>query len=352
MLDDLCEPNYSIVYYDRYDRSINSPVNISEIQWGRKIDAISTSTITYVVSDDSCCEQLGVLEPIAHKIGIKRNEELAWYGWLENVEYGRNEIIVNSFDALGWLQRRVIRDDLSWTNADLTTIFTDIYNNALSIDPISAEIVQYPSGTTATREEKQSAFRVAWSAVSEMLDTGLDITVFGQKILAGVIPTTRPIELTLNDMQGDVRVQKAGKAYGNRIISDANDATVGVYPPGPATGNAIYPLTEVVIRDGQLQDQASADNAAKSRYEYSRYVPRLVTTQDALVLNPNFNAKVNELIPGMKVIIDTTGICYVTRQEMRLGSIDVSVSGGSEKVSISLQPTGAAEGLDTAESAL
>jgi len=350
MVDNLnCEPNYEVIYYDRFGRAYDSPKNISSIDWNRRLDNISTSKIEYVISEDSCCEQLGIIEPIAHQMGIFRNKTLSWWGWVSNARYGRSSVTIEAFDALGWLKRRIIHNDLTWVSTDLTDIFIELWHDAMDPSPVAAETVAYPSGVLQSREEYISANRITWNAVQEMLDTGLDLTVFGQKILVGIIPSNRPMEIKLSDISGDVDVTKYGNGYANKIYADANDYTVGIYPPGPPVGNSLYPLSEFVIKDGSIQDQVSADDAARSRYEYSRFVPRLVSTRDSIVLNPNFNIHVNDMIPGMKVVMDTTGLCYATKQELRLGELNVHVESGIERLSISLQPLGPEGGLDGAE---
>jgi len=348
---DLCNPEYLIRYYDRGGLAYDSPQNISNLKWGRKLDGISFAEITYFISDDSCCDQLGSIEPIAHEVGIARNGKLVWYGWVLNVEYGRNHVRVEAFDALGWLKKRLVHNDLTFTGVELSQQFLSIWNDAMAPSPIRAEVITTPTGITETREIKAADNRIAWSPVQEMLDTGLDVTVYGQKVLAGVIYSTRSIELSLADVEGDATVTKLGNGYANRVIVDADESVQAVYPPNQISpaGNDLYPLAEEVIRDSQIQDVGTAEHAAKSRYEYSRRVPRIVDTSQAMVLHSNIDITVNELVPGVRVIFDTEGICYGTKYELRLSSVDVEVAESVERISINLQPTGPRDALADSE---
>jgi hypothetical protein len=146
-------------------------------------------------------------------------------------------------------------------------------------------------------------------------------------------------------VQGDPRITKDGKQYANRVIFDANDAVQATYPTTAPAANSAYPLVETVIKDSQVQDQVSAENAAKARYEFSRNVPRLVTLRDGLQLQPNVPLTMRELIAGVMVNIDTEGLCYEQRETFRLGGMDVEVAGGVEKIKLAMQPTGPAETL-------
>lgn len=347
---DNCEPIYSIKFFDRGGNSMDGPSNIQELTWSRILDDSSDATMQYIISDDSCCSILGDIEPYAHEVGVFRNEKLVWYGWVLNVEYKRNEVNIDAFDALGWLKRRLVHTTMTWADVDLSDIFLDLWNDAMAPSPIRAQVVTTSSGVRESRESKTNTNRATWASVKEMLDTGLDVTTFGQTVLAGIIHTTKPIEIFLPDVDGDVALTKLGSEYANRIIVDSSNTIRAIYPPNvEPTANSYYPLVEETIYDPQLQDQVSAENAAKSRYEYSRRVPRVIRTQDSLVLQPNFDININDLIPGIRVIVDTKGLCYETKQEFRLGMVNVTVSGGQEKVAVSLQPTGPRDMLDSAE---
>lgn len=338
---DNCDPRYEIRFFNRGGAPLSSPPVPVTLGWGRKLDAISTARIVWNVSDQSCCDDLGDIEPIAHAVGIYRNGIEEWYGWVKSVDYGYNSVSVDADDGLSWMRRRVLHSDLSWTNVDLSAIFEDIYNDAMAPDPIGVlRVVTTASGVSETRVAKVSENRYAWNVIREMLDTGLDVTCVGRTIIAGLIHTGRPMELSLSDVQGEPRVTKDGAYYGNRVIFDASEQVQAVYPPGPPAANSQYPLVEVVVKDSQVQDTASAANAAKSRYEYSRRVPRLISLSDGIQLQPSSILTVRDLVPGALMNVNTEGICYSRRETFRIGSVDVNVAGGVETVQLSLQPTG------------
>ncbi len=348
-----CDPKYAATFYDRGGQVIPSPSNLTTLSWGRKLDDISRARLTYTISGDNCCDSLGYLEPIVHEVGITRNDELVWYGWLLQPEYSRNTVEIPCVDALWWLTKRRFHNDKTWTNTDLSTIFDDIWQDAVvDADPIRAFTTIDNCGVLESREIRASANRIAWNMVREMLDTGLDITCVGQNVLAGIPFGGIPLQFNLAELQGDPSVIKDGNRFATKIIVDANEKIQAEYPETGWAGSDYYPLIEDVIKDSQIQDQQSALNAAKARYEYTRIIPRLVNLKDGLTLLPGTSISFDQLVPGRRMIVDTKGLCYNAIEEFRLGSIDVDVAGGVETVKLGLQPKGPAGGLEESEDPL
>lgn len=320
---------------------MSAPSNVERLEYQRKLDDSGKYDSTFIISGPDCCDKLARIWPLAHAIEVRRSGKQVWYGWIDDTDEGKRDYHMTAFDAIGWLKRRKIRTDLTWNNVDLTQQFIDVWNEITRLDPIRAQIVSGPTGVRETRSVKASENRMAWSVVKEMLDSGLDITAFGQTILAGVIATTKPMEFKLSDFEADnVRLSKLGSEFANFITIDASEQIQATYPPTPAGSNDFFPLVDVVIKDAQVQDQATAENMAKSRYEYARNIPIVLTNTDALILQPNVDVDINDLIPGIRASLDTEGLCTQIKKEFRLGEVNIVVESGSEKIGLSLEPTG------------
>ena len=353
MADD-CDPSYSVTFYDRGGQIIPSPDRIATLSWGRNLDAVSRARITYTITSDDCCANLGYLEAVVHECAIRRNDDLVWYGWLQQPEYSKGSVEIPCVDALWWLNKRVIHKDIKWNNTDLSDIFNDIWEEVIvNTDNIRAFTTITQSGTKETREVLATTNRTGWSVTQEMLDTGLDITVVGQNVFGGIPFNEAPRQIKLSDMQGNPSVLKDGEQFATRVIVDANQDIQATYPEGPGwSGSDYYPLVEEVVRDSQIQDVQSALNAAKARYEYTRTVPRVINLRDGLTLSPSTTLTFDDLIPGRRVIVDTDGLCYNTKEEFRIGVVDVDVAGGIETIRLGLQPKGPAGGLANIEDPL
>lgn len=343
---DNCDQNYSIKFYDAGGNSFDAPTDqIDSLDYHRKLDDESDCNIDFIITTDDCCRTLGTLEPYAHEVEIIRNADQVWYGWLLDIENTRGEVHVNAFDALGWLKRRIARYDRNFQSVDLADIFYQVWHDAMDISPVRARIITTPTGIREDRTVNAADRRFAFNIVKEMLDTGLDATAFGQTILAGIVHSSKPIELLLAEVSGDVGVTKKGSSYANKLYFNAS-ADVTAEFPATTAANAYYPLVEGVVNDSQVQTSESALAALQAKYQViGTRPPRVITAADSLILQPNSNIKLNDLVPGIRATVDTTGLCYSIQQEFRLGQVDVTVSSRNEQISVSLQPNGPLDDL-------
>lgn len=343
-----CVPGYTVRFFDRGGLSMDQPTALETLNWGRILDESSKSDMTFIISGDECCERLGRIRAMAHNYEIKRNNKMVWYGTVLNPEQSRKEYFLDGFDLIGWLKRRKIHQDHTWTNVDLSIQFEEVWNDAMAPDPVKGSVITIPTGTFETRMVKAAENKIAWTLVKEMLDSGLDITAFGQKILNGVVHTTKPMELKISDFEGDVRLVQNGSQYTNSVTVDASESIQAVWPDKPPAPNDYFPLVEAVVKDTEIQDVGSALNRAKAQYEYSRNIPWTLSNTENLVLQQNVDIDINDLIPGIRVIVDTEGLCSQFKIEFRLGELKVNVAGGVEKITISLEPVGPRTNLSSA----
>lgn len=344
-----CDPDYRIEYFSAGERipQVSLPISIA---WNRKLDDISQARLIHPVQGDDCCQILSSLEPYMYEVAIIRNGAPVWYGWLSDVEYGRNFVTVDARDALWWMTLRVVRAAISWTNEDIAYIFRDLWNNALAPDPIGATLNVTPTGVKESRSVSDREIRKVWNVMKEMLDTGLDVTTIVQDVYAGQMNWPN-LKLTASDVTGDPSITKDGDLYGNRIYFDANRDTNAVWPPTPASRSAQgYPLVERALTDVQIADQQSATNAAKARWEASTYVPRVVNTNDSITLSPSSSYDVPSLLPGALTEFDAVGLCYSEPQTYRLGGVQANVEQGVEKINLELVPVGTLDPFTEADS--
>jgi len=319
---------------------------IESIEWDRQVDQISRASVSYIVANQDCCGQLGLVDHMNTDLVITAGDDgVVWRGPVMRATYGRGRVIVEAADVLAWLERRFVRDDIQTTSEDVSDTFVRIWNSAVaSIDPPKHEIIVRPSGVIESRRIKASNYTIAMKAVREMLDTGLDITTVGSRILVGMI-AQNPISLSSKDVLGDVRVVKDGDMFANRVITDASGGSIGIYPPGPASSQGGYPLVELSNYDPGITDVASANNASKSRYDFSAAGIRRIHADGGLILRPNPNLNPRNLIAGMPINFKAEDTCYTLEETFRLGRISFSISAGREIVTIDLQPLGSVTGL-------
>lgn len=318
---------------------------LSRIQYSRVLDAASTADVSFATPGPDCCGQLGAIDHWNTDLVIAEGEDELWRGPVRRVRYRRGAVFIEAVDVLGWLAKRVIASDLSYTLTDVTDIFVGIYEASVGyVDRPVFEIISYASGVAETRSVKASEYKMALSEVNEMLDAGLDVTTFGRYIIAGLPPFV-PIKMSDNDVQGEIEVVKDGDEFGNGVITDADAQIVSLYPPAPQAGTNGYPLVQTRLYDPGLNDQLSADNAAKARYDFSANGIRRVRSNGGLILLPTSNIDHRRVLAGQLVNFAATQTCYSAEETLRLGKITNLIENGTETTTIDLQPLGGVAGL-------
>lgn len=320
---------------------------LERIAYARVLDDVSAASVDIATTGPDCCGQLAAVDHWNTDLIIAANGNEMWRGPVRKVMYRRGGVRIEAQDMLAWLAVRILQNDLDFADADLTDIFVGVWNDAVaSVDPPAAELVLYPSGVTESRQIKASQLRRAWNVAQEMLQTGLDVTTYGSRVVAG-IPAFRAITMTDLDVQGSIEVVKDGDEFANRIIGDASRNLTAIYPPGPRMGSNGYPLVEDVIQDSQLSDQQSVENAAKARWDFSSRGVRRVRANGGLTLLPTAKLDHRTVIAGQLITFSATQTCYTASETLRLGRLDVVVEKGKETATIDLQPIGGVQGLDT-----
>lgn len=323
---------------------------IEQIQWSRVLDGVSTASVDLVTAGANCCGNLAAVDHWNTDLVIfatnpeTGRKEVIWRGPCMKPEYGRGVTRFPATDVLRWTQVRLSANDLTFTDQDVSDIFVGLWNDAIvNVDPnypIDHELVVYPSGVRESRVVDGDALRMFWNIVSEMLNSGLDVTTFGSKVIVG-LPPFSPIDLKDTDVEGDVRVVKDGDAFGNRFVGNAARDIIGVWPEGPREGREGYPLVEGTVVDSQLPDAASAQAAAKARYDFAEGGVRRVQVPGGLILKPTAKINVKRLLAGQLFNFSATETCYTATETLRLGRLEVTVTKGRERAMIDLQPAGA-----------
>lgn len=314
------------------------------IDWQRILDQISVASVEIFTSCVEACGELPLADHWNTRLFVTFGPEktVVWSGPVSKVRYLKGRVIIEARDNLAWATKRRVRADMTQTNMDVCDIAAALWAAWItSIGPPSAnDTLIYTGGVVESRETKASQNRKVWNVFAEMLDTGLDVTTFGSKVLFG-LPQFTPLILDDTMVSGQVEVFKDGEDMATDVVADASNDIVGHYPPGPVQNSLNgYPLLEEVVTDSGLQDQASVDNAARARQQFSAMGIRRVRAEGGLILLPTSNIDPKKLIAGQLFNFTATETCYQATETLRLGKLDISVAGGRETATIDLQPLG------------
>lgn len=311
-------------------------------EWNRIVDA-DGSKGTFTIPT-SCCP--APVHAISDFVEFERNGVVEWAGYVLRPEFDGNTLTIEATDLLFGYQRRIIKQALEHIDTDLSQIFTDYADAANDFDPLPLILVPNDSGILGTRHVTIEEYRIAWSAMSELLSIGLDVTTVGRRAFVGPLNTDilPPIRLTERMVKGDVQpvIGEEGTPYANRIVVKGANGLVGIHPPGdPARPNVSYPLIEMVIdAQGDVEDQESLDQMALEQYNMRSQVPTFVSMDQGVSLRDSTPYDLQELIAGRGINLVYRSVCGLIQQAMRIASLTYRLHAREEMVMINLAPAG------------
>jgi len=110
----------------------------------------------------------------------------------------------------------------------------------------------------------------------------------------------------------------------------------------PASYLEFYGYLVRVFTEDTIKDQASCDTAAQSRLDLLKD-PVYIETPAGAKLKTNAPILLEQLIPGVRMRVDTQSTCRKVVADFRLKKVSVDFNGD---VSIDLQPIGSLEDLE------
>jgi hypothetical protein len=320
--------------------SVIAELNPVSGSFTRDVDATSTLEMTGVTSGllgESCCDNWDEVYPWNTEIIVYRDGRDAWCGPVTGVEFGYGTVKVTAADLTAWWDRRVLPADLNFVNVDISTIFQTVATAAMSTDPVANfNITTTPTGILGSRTYLQTDYKYANDLLGELAKTGIDYSAYGRTILCGgeQVPADPYVVLTDEFWVQPPTISARGNDQATQVI------VLGKGVTGIATATAAYTnfygLLVRTFSENEIEDAASAQAAANTR---------LALLQDQLYieagtgggLKPTAPITLPELIPGIRVRVDSSASCRQVVADFRLKSVKVGFDGS---VSIDLQPLG------------
>jgi hypothetical protein len=329
-----------ILLLTRGGGSVIAELNPVSGSFTRDVDATSTLEMTGVTSGllgESCCDNWDEVYPWNTEIIVYRDGRDAWCGPVTGVEFGYGTVKVTAADLTAWWDRRVLPTNLNFVNVDLATIFESVVTSAMSTDPVANfSITTTPTGILGTRTYLQTDYKYASDLLSELSKTGIDYSAYGRTILCGgeQVPADPYVVLTDEFWVQPPTISARGNDQATQVIVLGKGVT-GIATAGTAYTD-FYGLLVRTFSETEIEDVASAQAAANTR---------LALLQDQLYidsgtgggLKPTAPITLPELIPGIRVRVDSSSSCRQVVADFRLKSVKVGFDGS---VSIDLQPLG------------
>lgn len=330
-----------VVLLTRGGQSILAEINPDSGGFDRRLDDTSQLTLTATVGgglDASCCEALEEAYTWATEIMVYRDGRDAWVGPITNISFEHGLVNITASDLSAWWDRRTL-DSLVFRNEDLTDIFVAMSDNAMESDPSPNLILSAtPSGLYGDRTVDGSQHDYARDHLEELANTGVDWTAYSRTIIVG--PQEIPIAPYVTFLDEHFTIPPTIEERGN------DKATVVVVKGIGVTGIArdedyiqFYGEIVRVFEEPEIFDQASVDEAAQSRLDYLKD-PTFITSPQSGTLKQTAPITVEELIPGIRVRVDSQATCRKIVRDFRLEKVKVEFNGD---VNVELQPLGTVE---------
>lgn len=342
---------------------------LTDVRWTRTLNDISTGQIEIAKAraGAACCEQLAGVEPAMHELAIWRDADLVWEGpILQPVEETRDSLIVPAVDVLGWLERCGNTQLLRYVNANPDAggrrrgpvqwiaehIITANLTSPLSVPADYPRILDYIVREDAdqdTRIEKDGSSNDAvWctsvlNILNELTKRGLEYTTVGRSLL---LRGPRGPEvaaqgrLTLDHVQGDVRVIKDGSAaatYAWATSQRSNNITEGEAVGYGQVGTP-YGRLDVIEQSNTDADAEELEQIARQALRGRYPAPLLVSVPNQASLTPTSPLSIHHLVAGERIDVDTTGYCMGTVAPFVLADVDVTWGAAGEQVRVGLVP--------------
>lgn len=327
-----------VVLLSRGGGSILAEINPDEGSFSRRIDQTSQLTLRATVGgglDESCCEALEEVYQWATEILVYRDGRDAWVGPVTNILFEHGQVTITAADLSAWWDRRTLSTQ-NYIDTDLTDIFVNYVNDAMDSDPSPNLILSTtPTGIFGSRSVDGSQFNYARDHLNELAETGVDWTAYSRTIIVG--PQEIPIAPYVTFLDEHFTIPPQIEGRGN------DQATVVVVKGLGVTGIArdedyvqFYGELIRVFEEPDILDQASVDDAAQSRLDYLKD-PTFIDTPPGGTLKTTAPITVPELIPGIRVRVDSQATCRKLVRDFRLEQVQVNFDG---TVTIGLQPLG------------
>lgn len=329
---------HQAVIADRSGAILTPAQTLTQVEWNRVLDDVSTARVT-IRPDGDCCERLDGVRPWRHKLLIYRDGQPVWEGPIIRPEWSVGELTIQAADVLAWLDRRVPHQSIRFGDADLADIATWLIEDGFAPDDPGHEVmVVAPAGVRGDRRYSVDVGQTG-EHLRDLADTGLDFTAVGSTIV--LLPEDHLASvgtLVDADLPDGLTVYEDGGELATRWIVYGDEESGAL---GTAGGvDPYYGLLERSVEETSIEDDRSATFAARSRLRGSLPLPVFLDS-DQVTISPEAAIDVPKLVPGWCLDVATTATCRTISQRLKIASVKVTETGNGESVQVSLAPSGA-----------
>ncbi|MFZ4160421.1 hypothetical protein ACOZDE_18620 [Streptomyces griseoincarnatus] len=335
---------HSVAVVDRGGATIAAASVLTEVEWSRSLDAVSTAR-ALIQPDGDCCNRLGRVSTWRHRLVIFRDGRYVWDGPITGISWRQGEIELRAQDVLAWLDNRVPHASAEFANADLSEVAEWLIEDGFEPDDPghTVEIVGR-AGVKGSRSYAQGIGQTG-DHLRQLAEAGIDFTAIGSKVL--LLPESHMASvgrLSDVDMPDGLEVAEDGSSLVTRWVVAGSEASGAFGAYGGV--DDYYGLHERYVEMSEVTDDASAEAAAEARQRVSRVVPVFVDTQQ-VTISPEAAVDVPSLVPGWCLDVTSSSTCRDVSQRLKITGVKVTETGGddnnpgSESVQVQVGASGA-----------
>ncbi|WP_309317374.1 hypothetical protein [Streptomyces salinarius] len=332
---------------DRAGATVTTAEVLTEIEWTRALDAVSTARAV-IQPDGDCCNRLGRVSTWRHRLMIFRDGKYVWDGPLTGISWSLGQVELRAQDVSVWLDKRVPHADRTFTNVDLSEIAEWLIEDGYAPDdPGHTARVVDRAGVSGSRSYSVGIGQ-SGDHLRQLAEAGIDYTVIGSTIL--LLPETHMASvgrLSDVDMPDGLEVAEDGDSIVTKWIVAGSEASGAIGTYGGVDPH--YGLHERYVEMSEITDSKSATEAAEARQRVSRVVPVFVDTQQ-VTISPEAAVDVPTLVPGWCLDVTSSSTCRQVSQRLKITGVRVQETGGDEDTpgTESVQVQVAASGAEAA----
>lgn len=339
---------------------------ISEIEWNRVRDDISTAKIVVADWGIDCGNLLAQLQCWAYELVITRDNgysrDRVWEGPITLLTYESDTVTIHAKDVMALAYRRILKQKMTdAANGDtVTSRAARVLQNVLAPDDpnvLAYLTVVSSSGDAMQYRSTPEYSRTAFEEVDDMAaNAGLDYTVVGRSIILwgtknhiGTLPEFRDADLGNTPIVSEYGMSMANRyvvSDGNgvwgeatRLDSSGNDTTYGLVEMlSSSWASDSTPDSGTYTQEGLATIIASFEGFSE-RSIANRYPPPVtVRIPDNTTINPDAVISIQHLVPGVVVPLRSTSTLRTVVANQKLDSVRVIETNKVETITISLSP--------------
>lgn len=303
------------------------------LKWGRSLSEVSAAGVTANPADAELV--VSRVRPWVTWMSVWRAEEFVWTGPVSQMAIRRAGLAIGAKDPMTFAWRTRSQLSRVWSDADPVAVAADVWESMVSWHGLG----KLPGARTVPSTlsygfESQRDRRMTNQLFDDLVQLGIEYTVVGGQAL--FLPSLRAPEVVagarqLSDADFDTELEAVHD--GTRLFNDIRLQGKN-WASTQAREVAGLRLQNLLSID-ELFGQADIERAARQAVARSAAPRAALRVPAGAGLSVDAPILVRELVPGL-VLPVWTDLAGGLRDFLRLESVEVTVSGGREKVAVTL----------------